>query len=120
MAYYSGFVTAVPVARRQEFVEHAAQAWPMFQKHGATRLIETWGVDVPDGTKTDFRRAVQAEDDEAVLFSWIEWPDKATADAARTGMQDDPGMADMGEMPFDGSRMIWGGFEPVFDSRGGA
>lgn len=120
MAYYSGFVTAVPVARRQEFVDHASKAWPMFQRRGATRMIENWGVDVPDGKKTDFKRAVQANDEEAVLFSWIEWPDKATADAAWASMQNDSDMAQMGDMPFDGSRMIWGGFEPVFDSGSGA
>ena len=116
MTYYSGFVAAVPTANRRDYIEFARKAWPMFQKRGATRMIETWGLDVPDGKKTDFRRAVQATGDEAVLFSWIEWPDKATADAAWASMQNDPDMAQMGEMPFDGSRMIWGGFEPVFDS----
>lgn len=116
MAYYSGFVAGVPNGRRQDYVDHARKAWPLFRKYGATRMVETWGADVPDGKKTDFKRAVQATADESVVFSWIEWPDKATADAAWQSMQSDPDMANMGDMPFDGSRMIWGGFEPVFDS----
>ena len=116
MSYYSGFVVAVPTANKQAYVDHAAKSWPLFEKYGALRMIENWGEDVPDGKLTDFRKAVQATADETVLFSWIEWPDRATADAARTKMEADPAMKEMSDMPFDGRRMIWGGFSPVFDS----
>ncbi len=81
MTYIDGFVIAVPRANRQKFIDHASTADPMFIEHGALRVVECWGDDVPDGTTTDFRMAVKAEDDEEVVFSWIEWPDKATRDA---------------------------------------
>jgi uncharacterized protein YbaA (DUF1428 family) len=89
---------------------------------GATRVLECWGDDVPDGKQTDFRRAVQATDDEDVVFSWIEWPDKATRDAAfakMTAWMNNPETADprmdpaKNPMPFDGKRLIYGGFAPV-------
>lgn len=116
MSYYSGFVVTVPNTGKQAYVDHAAKAWPLFSKHGAVRMVENWGEDVPDGKLTDFRRAVQAKPDETVVFSWIEWPDRQTADAAWKKIEADPAMEQMGEMPFDGKRMIWGGFAPVFDS----
>lgn len=115
MSYYSGFVTAVPTANKQAYIDHARRALPFFQKYGALRQVECWGEDVPDGKLTDFRRAVQAKDDETVVFGWIEWPDRATADTSWEKMQGDPDMAQMGDMPFDGARMIWGGFTPVFE-----
>ncbi|QBX35670.1 DUF1428 domain-containing protein [Paracoccus liaowanqingii] len=125
MTYYTGLLLAVPVANRQTYVDHARQAWPMFQRLGALRMVECWAEDVPHGTQTDFHRATQARDDEAPLFSWIEWPDRATADAAGARMAEgqEPEMALMGEMPFDGMRMMWGGFAPILtvgDSRRGA
>lgn len=113
MTYYSGFVLAVPTANKQKYIDHALKAWPMFKRSGALSMVENWGVDVPHGKVTDFYMAAQAKDDETVLFSWIEWPDRATADAAFAGMMSDPDMQDMGDMPFDGMRMMWGGFEPV-------
>ncbi|MDT1063221.1 DUF1428 domain-containing protein [Paracoccus sp. CPCC 101403] len=115
MTYYSGFLLAVPTANKQKYVDHAAMAWPYFKKAGAVRMVENWGVDVPHGKVTDFHMATKAKEDETVLFSWIEWPDKATADTAYEKMMSDPEMEKMGEMPFDGMRMMWGGFEPVFD-----
>lgn len=115
MTYISGFLLAVPTANKQKYIDHAKAAWPHFQKWGAVRMIETWGVDVPHGKVTDFHMATKAKDDETVVFSWIEWPDRATADAAYEKMMSDPEMAKMGEMPFDGMRMMWGGFEPVVD-----
>ena len=112
MAYIDGFVIAVPTARKQEFIDHAGKAVSVFKELGATRILECWGDDVPDGKLTDFRRAVQAKEDETVVFSWFEYPDRATRDAVNARMMDDPRMADM-EMPFDGKRMIFGGFAPV-------
>jgi uncharacterized protein YbaA (DUF1428 family) len=76
-------------------------------------VIECWGDDVPEGKLTDFRRAVQAKPDESVVFSWIEWPDKATRDAGMEKVMKDPRAGQAGDMPFDGKRMIFGGFTPV-------
>jgi uncharacterized protein YbaA (DUF1428 family) len=118
MPYIDGFVVAVPTENKQKFIEHARKGDSVFKDLGATRILECWGDDVPDGKQTDFRRAVDAKEDESVVFSWVEWPDKATRDAAMKRMDDimktDPRMnPETNPMPFDGKRMIFGGFEPV-------
>ncbi len=113
MSYVDGFVIAVPVAKRQEFITHARTFDAIFLEFGATRVMECWGDDVSHGTLTDFYRAVQAKDDEAVVFSWVEWPDKATRDAGIEKFMKDPRMEAAGNMPFDGKRMIFGGFAAV-------
>ncbi|MBB5206881.1 DUF1428 domain-containing protein [Chiayiivirga flava] len=114
MSYIDGFVIAVPTANKQKFIDHARLLDPIFLELGATRVVEGWGDDVPDGKQTDFRRAVQAKPDETVVFSWIEWPDKATRDAGMDAMMKDPRMSpENNPMPFDGMRMIFGGFVPV-------
>ena len=115
MPYVDGFVIAVPNANRQAFIDHASAFDPLFLEYGATRVLECWGDDVPHGKLTDFHRAVKATDDETVLFSWIEWPDKATRDAGMKQVMDDPRMGPDNPMPFDGARMIYGGFVPVVD-----
>jgi len=115
MPYIEGFVAAVPTADREKYIEHARGAVDYFKKLGATRVVECWGDDVPKGELTDFYKATQAKDDESVIFSWIEYPDKATRDAANEKMADDPEMEQLGEMPFDGKRMFFGGFEQVID-----
>ncbi|MBB3909701.1 DUF1428 domain-containing protein [Sphingomonas desiccabilis] len=115
MTFIQGFVAAVPTANRDAYRDHAAQALPLFKEFGARRMVEAWGDDVPDGTVTDFRGAVQAKEDETVVFSWIEYADQAAYDAALSAMMDDPRMEDMAEMPFDGSRMIFAGFDPLLD-----
>jgi uncharacterized protein YbaA (DUF1428 family) len=118
MPYIDGFVIAVPTANRQKFIEHATSADSLFMELGATRILECWGDDVPEGKLTDFRKAVQAKDEESVVFSWIEWPDKATRDAAEGRMNelmktDDRFNPEKNPMPFDGKRMIFGGFSPI-------
>ncbi len=119
MAYIDGFVLAVPTANKQMFIDHAMKANTVFIEHGATRVRECWGDDVKAGKQTDFQRAVQCRDDETVLFSWIEWPDKETRDGAMSKMGDlmkDPRMdPEKNPMPFDGKRMIFGGFVPVVE-----
>ena len=116
MSYIDGFVIAVPNGNKQKFIEHAKQGDSVFIENGAKRVLECWGDDVKDGKLTDFRRAVQAKDDEAVVFSWIEWPDKATRDAAMTKVMNDPRLSQQSNpMPFDGKRMIFGGFSPVLE-----
>jgi uncharacterized protein YbaA (DUF1428 family) len=112
MAYIDGFIAAVPTENKQAFIEHARMIDALFLEFGALRVVEGWGDDVSHGKVTDFYRAVQATEGEAIVFSWIEWPDKATRDAAMEKMQSDERMT--GPMPFDGKRMIFGGFDPVF------
>jgi len=116
MAYIDGFVAAVPAADKEAYRKHAAEAAPLFKEFGATRMVECWGDDVPEGKLTDFRRAVQAKEDEVVVFSWIEFPSKEVRDATHQKMMADPRMKTMTEtMPFDGKRMIFGGFLPILD-----
>ena len=115
MAYIDGYVIAVPTANKQTFIDFAREFDPIFLEYGATRVLECWGDDVPHGKQTDFYRAVAAKDDEAVLFSWIEWPDKATRDAGMQKVMEDPRMGPDNPMPFDGARMIFGGFAPVVE-----
>ena len=120
MAYIDGFVIACHKAKQDEFVKHASTADAMFLEMGALRVVECWADDVPTGSVTDFRMAVKATDEEDVVFSWIEWPDKATRDAAFAKMMD-PANSDprvdpaKNPMPFDGKRMIFGGFTPLVD-----
>lgn len=117
MAYVEGFVLAVPAAAKEAYRQHAAKAAPMFKEFGAARMVETWGDDLPDGKVTDFKGAVKATADEVVVFSWFEYADKATRDAANAKMMSDPRMEAMGaDMPFDGKRMIFGGFAVVADT----
>jgi uncharacterized protein YbaA (DUF1428 family) len=117
MTYVEGFVCAVPTENKDAYRKHAADAAPLFREFGVTRMVENWGDDVPRGKLTDFYRAVQAEEGETVVFSWFEYPDKATRDAASEKMMSDPRMKDMmgQEMPFDGKRMIYGGFQSIVD-----
>ncbi len=118
MTYIDGFVIAVPKANKQKFIDHANMADGAFIEMGATRVLECWSDDLPVGTTTDFRMAVKAAEDEDVVFSWIEWPDKETRDAGMAKMMspdfNDPRMdPEKNPMPFDGKRMIFGGFAPV-------
>ncbi len=120
MTYVEGFVVAVPTANKEAYRKHAADAAPLFKEFGVTRMVEAWGDDVPDGKINDSKGAVHAKADETVVFSWFEYPDKATRDAATTKMMSDPRMAAMGgDMPFDGKRMIIGGFDSIVDDRAG-
>lgn len=129
MSYIDGFVIAVPTANKQKFIDHAKNGDAVFIDLGATRVIECWGDDVPDGKLTDFRKAVQATGDETIVFSWVEWPDKETRDAAMktmAGWMQNPETADprmdpkKNPMPFDGKRMIFGGFTPLVEVGGSA
>ncbi|RYZ10887.1 MAG: DUF1428 domain-containing protein [Comamonadaceae bacterium] len=119
MSYIDGFVLAVPTANKQKFIDHAVTANAVFLEHGAIRVRECWGDEIKAGKQTDFLRSVQAQEDETVCFSWIEWPDKATRDAAMARMEEmmkDPRMdPEKNPMPFDGKRMIYGGFVPVVE-----
>jgi uncharacterized protein YbaA (DUF1428 family) len=119
MAYVQGFVTAVPTANKEKYLKQASDSAKVLKEFGMKRMVEGWGDDVPKGKVTDFQGAVQAKDDETVVFSWIEFPDKATYDAANKKMMEDPRMKEMMQnMPFDGKRMIYGGFESIVDESG--
>ena len=116
MTYVEGFLTPVPTANKEKYTRHAHEAAPLFKSLGATRFVEAWGDDVPDGKINDLKKSVNLEDGETVLFSWLEYPDKATRDAANEKLMNDPDSAEMmKDMPFDGSRMIFAGFEPIVD-----
>jgi uncharacterized protein YbaA (DUF1428 family) len=120
MTYIEGFVVAVPAANREEYLRHAAGAAPLFHEFGATRMVEAWGNDVPDGKVTDFKGAVQAKPDENVVFSWFEYPSKEVRDAANERMMSDSRMEGMAaEMPFDGQRMIFSGFSAIVEEGAG-
>jgi uncharacterized protein YbaA (DUF1428 family) len=114
MAYVDGFIMSVPAAKKEAFIEGAKAFSKLLKEFGATRVVDAWGDDVPDGKLTDFKKAVKAEDGEVVVFSWAEYPSKEVRDAANAKMREDERMKKM-EMPFDGKRMIFGGFQPVYD-----
>mgnify|MGYP003422772770 CR=1 FL=1 len=115
MDYIEGFVVAVPDANRDTYIRFAAEVAVLLKEHGALRVVECWGDDVPEGKLTSFPMAVKREAGEAVVFAWIVWPDKATRDAAHAKLQTDPRRPDSKAMPFDGKRMIYGGFQIVVD-----
>jgi uncharacterized protein YbaA (DUF1428 family) len=116
MTYIDGFVAAVPTANREAYRAHAEKMVPLFRRLGATAIVENWGSDVPDGKVTSLPMAVKAKPDETVVFSWVAWPDKATRDAAWATLQTDPEMRAIGDMPFDGQRMIFGGFDTILEA----
>lgn len=119
MSYIQGFVVPVPRDKKAAYLEMAARVAPLFAELGATRTVECWGEDVPDGKRTDFRRAVKAQADEDIVFAWVFWPDKATCDAAAQQMMSDERMQPPADMPFDASRMIFGNFDVASDSGDG-
>lgn len=118
MSYTQGFIIPVPISKKAEYIKMAEMTGAIFHEYGATRIVENWSENTPKGKVTDFTRAVKAEEGEAVVFSWIEWPDKATCDAAAQNMENDERFANMGEMPFDGKRLIYAGFDPIYRSDG--
>jgi uncharacterized protein YbaA (DUF1428 family) len=118
MTYVEGFVVAVPQENKAAYLDHASRASVLLKEFGIARHTEAWAADVPDGTVTDFRKAVQAQEGEAIVFAWFEYPDRAARDAANARMMSDPRMHELGDMPFDGKRMIMGGFDGILDTGG--
>jgi uncharacterized protein YbaA (DUF1428 family) len=116
LTYIDGFVAAVPTANRDIYRKHAEETATIFKEHGALKIVECWGDDVPEGTLTSFPMAVKKEENETVVFSWIVWPSRAKRDEAMAEiMRDDRMQPGMLSMPFDGKRMIFGGFEVILD-----
>ncbi|MEP6504133.1 MAG: DUF1428 domain-containing protein [Betaproteobacteria bacterium] len=111
MTYVDGFVTPVLESNRQAYLEHAERVAALFREHGALSFVECWGDDVPEGKLTSFPLAVKREPGEAVVFSWITWASRAARDDAWKQIMADPRMQSMAAPPFDGKRLIYGGFE---------
>jgi uncharacterized protein YbaA (DUF1428 family) len=113
--YVQGFVIPVPTAKRENYRQMAEEAWVMFKRYGALRVVKAWGDDVPDGKVTDFRRAVKAGPDEKIVFAFMEWPSRAVCDCAHQKMMKDESMKppEGMDMPFDPKRMIYAGFTPI-------
>jgi uncharacterized protein YbaA (DUF1428 family) len=119
MTYFQGFVVPVPEGNKDAYLQMATGVAPGFAKYGAQRTVECWEESVPDGKRTDLRRAVDAQPGEKIVFAWVWWPDKATCDAGMAKMMEDPDMQPPANPPFDTKRMIFGGFEAVHDSGDG-
>ena len=116
MSYVDGFVAAVPTANKEQYTEHASMAAQIFKEYGALKVVETWGSDVPDGEVTSFLMAVKAQSDETVVFSWVVWPSKEFRDAGWQKVMADERMSPENcPMPFDGKRLIYGGFDLLFE-----
>lgn len=113
MTYVDGFMAAVPKANKAAYLKHAEDAAVIFKKHGALSVVECWSDDVPDGELTSMPMAVQKGPDEAVIFSWITWPDKQARDQGWGKTMEEMENSDMADMPYDGKRMIFGGFEMI-------
>jgi len=112
MTYVDGFVLAVPETNKEAYRKMASGASTVFRKHGAIGFVECWGEDVPQGKVNCMNSAVMRKDGETVMFSWIVWPDRAARDAGNAAVMVDPDLGGPGmEMPFDGMRMIYGGFD---------
>lgn len=117
MDYVDGFVAAVPTANREIYRQHAERAAVVFKEHGALSLVECWGDDVPEGKLTSFPMAVQRRPDETVVFSWITWPSKQARDEGMKKVMEDPRLQpDTSPMPFDGKRLIYGGFQMIVNA----
>lgn len=112
MGYVDGYVAAVPTANRETYAKHAEDIAVIFKKHGALKVVECWGDEVPDGEVTSFPMAVMKKDDETVVFGWVVWPSKEAHDEGWKKIMQEPAMLPGGNsMPFDGKRMIFGGFD---------
>jgi uncharacterized protein YbaA (DUF1428 family) len=118
LTYIDGFVASVPDSAKEAYFAHCRTCAPIFIEHGALRIVDGWGDDVPHGKLTDFHMAVKSESGETVVLGWIEWPSKAARDAGMAKVMADPRMApDVNPMPFDGKRMIYGGFAMLHDAK---
>jgi len=113
--YIMSFVAAVPTDQKDAYLAHCKAAAEIFKSHGALRVVELWGDMIPPGDQTSYPRAVNAAEGETVVTGWQEWPDKATCDANMEKAMSDPRLSAMGAMPFDGARLIYGGFETLVD-----
>jgi uncharacterized protein YbaA (DUF1428 family) len=119
MAYIEGFVIPVPNDKKHAYLAMAEKAAKGFMRHGALRLVEAWGDDVPHGKVTDFYRSVAAKEGENIVFSWVVWPSREARSEGMAALMADPEMQMDPDMPFDMKRMIFGGFEIILDTHEG-
>nr|WP_304644505.1 DUF1428 domain-containing protein [Sphingomonas soli] len=117
--YIDGYILPVPTEKKEAYRKMAAEVTVLFMEFGALRAVESWGDDVPDGKLTDYNRASLKEPHESVVYSWVEWPDKATRDGGWARMMEDERMQFRDDPVFDGKRMMWGGFVPLIDTAKG-
>jgi uncharacterized protein YbaA (DUF1428 family) len=113
MSFVEITAAAVPTANKAAYLAHAKEALALFKRHGALSVVENWGHEVPEGEVTSFPLAVKCQPDETVVIAWITWPDKATQVKAWEDMM--PEMEKMGDLPFDGKRMIFGTFDTILE-----
>ncbi|MEO6626843.1 MAG: DUF1428 domain-containing protein [Burkholderiaceae bacterium] len=114
MNYVDGFMAAVPKGNRDAYLHHASLAAALFKEHGALAVVECWGDDVPEGKLTSMPMAVKCLPEETVVFSWISWPSRAVRDEGWKKVMADPRMQPgVNPMPFDGKRLIYGGFQAI-------
>ena len=117
MTYIDGFLLAVPEDKKEEYLKLAQASADVFMANGALSYVEAWGDEVPDGQLTSMPMAVKKEEGEVVCFAWISWPDKTTRDKGMKAAMEDPQFcAEMKNMPFDGKRMIFGGFDVIYEA----
>ena len=117
MSYVDGFVAAVPNENKEKYVAHAKEASAIFKEYGALQVVECWGNDVPAGEITSFPLAVRCKETETVVFSWVIWPSKTVRDEGWQKIMEDSRMSpESNPMPFDGKRMIYGGFEKILEA----
>jgi len=117
MTYIDGVVAAVPTTNRELYKKHATAAAAVFKEHGALLVVDCWGDDVPEGKVTSFPMAVKRKENETVVFSWITWPSRAVRDEGMKKAMADPRLRpDVNPMPFDGQRLIYGGFEVLVEA----
>lgn len=117
MSYVDGFVAAVPTANKQQYLQHAETSASLFKEYGALKVIENWGDDIPQGKLTSLPLAVKAKEDETVVLSWVVWPSKEVRDSGWQNIMNDPRMsAESNPMPFDGQRLIHGGFNTILEA----
>lgn len=115
--YVSTYILGVPEERKEDYVRIANLFAEIAKEFGALEIFENWQLEVPSGDQTDYRKAVNAQPGEKIVLAWIVWPDRETSTIAHNGMFSDPRMPEFSEMPFDGKRMILGGFEPILSYR---
>jgi len=117
MTYVDGYVLAVPREKKSDYIRLAEESAVVFKEHGALTVVENWADDVPNGELTSLPMAVQCKEGEDVVFSWITWPSREARDAGNKAAMEDPRFQgwDMSKMPFDGKRMIFGGFVTIVE-----
>lgn len=116
MKYVDGFVAAVATVDRDKYQKYAQEAAAVFKAYGALSVVECWGNEVPEGKVTSFPMAVKCQPHETVIFSWVTWPSKAVRDQGMQKVMQDPRFdMESNPMPFDGKRLIYGGFEMIVD-----